>query len=94
MTCRGLISQAAIRPLLVVVATPSFDLFLSIFHAQKPVFIPALLSETAVTWSMSTSYSQTRYLFPLTQLNFLISLILLIPHERIPRNDQVTEAVI
>jgi hypothetical protein len=38
--------------LLIVVAAPGFDLFLSILQAQKPVFIQALLPETAVDDSM------------------------------------------
>jgi hypothetical protein len=40
---RRLVAQAAGGPLLVVMVTPGFDLFLSILQAQKPVFIQALL---------------------------------------------------
>jgi hypothetical protein len=45
---RRLIPQAAVRPLLIVVAPPSFDLLLSILQARKPVFIQAFLPKTAV----------------------------------------------
>jgi hypothetical protein len=37
-----------VRPLLIIVAPPSLDLFLNILQAQKPVFIQALLLKTAV----------------------------------------------
>ena len=45
---RRLIPQAAVGPLLVIVAVPSLDLLCSILQAQKPVLIQALLSEAAV----------------------------------------------
>src|SRR3974377_1503058 len=44
----GPVFQAAMRPLLVVVAAPSFDLFLSILQAQKPVLVQTLLPKAAV----------------------------------------------
>jgi hypothetical protein len=44
----GLISQAAVRPFFIVVKTPSIDLIRSIFQAQKPVLVQALLPKTAV----------------------------------------------
>ena len=45
---RRLIAQAAGGPLLMVVAAPGFDLFLSILQAQKPVLIQAFLPKPAV----------------------------------------------
>src|SRR5208337_4843483 len=44
----GLISQAAVGPFFIVVKTPSIDLIRSIFQAQKPVLVQALLPKTAV----------------------------------------------
>ena len=49
---RRLITQAAVGPLLVIVAAPSLNLLCSILQAQKPVLIQALLSEPVLNDSM------------------------------------------
>jgi hypothetical protein len=45
---RRTVFQAAVWPLLVVVAAPSLDLLCSILQTQKPVLIQAFLSKPAV----------------------------------------------
>ena len=44
----GPVFQAAMRPLLVVVAAPSCDFFCSILQTQKPVLVQTLLPKAAV----------------------------------------------
>jgi hypothetical protein len=45
---RRLIPQAAVGPLLVVVAVPSLDFLFSILQAQKPVLVQTFLPKPAV----------------------------------------------